>query len=674
MLSRLWHHLPFAGRLLVTASIALLTAGLVMVGVAARQEARDSQSDLQQTLDQELVTLPNALAEVVAIGDFSTLQQTLDYYVARPLIVDAKFVDVKGVVLRSEESQRSSRTPHWFLDLFGFHQLEGTTPVLVGGREYGRLSLTLSPRMFADRVWTRLLQHMAILLLAVVIDFIGIWLVLRFGLRPLRRLEQATESIAGGEFDIRLDEVGSPEMRHLIRGFNRMAAGLKQGAEELRSSEERLQLAINGVNDGIWDWNLVSDEVYFSPKWKNMIGYSATELGNTIETFRALMHPDDADPVFEKLERVLADPHSDSYLTEFRLHTKEGGWRWILGRGTILRDEHGVAYRMAGSHTDITQRKRYEEALAAERMRLDAILRGTNAGSWEWNLQTGEAVFNERWAEIIGYRLIDLAPTSLETWKRFTHPDDLERAQEALERHLRGESDFYDCELRMRHRDGHWVWVLDRGRLVGRTERGQPRLMSGIHLDITERKQLEEQIRHQALYDTLTNLPNRRLLNDRLAQALVGCKRTGCHAALLFLDLDNFKPLNDQYGHKVGDLLLVEAARRLSGNLRESDTVARFGGDEFVVLVGRLCSEAGASRADVELIAQKLLARLSEPYRLEVHSAERTSQITHTCTVSIGIALFTGDDGEADDILRWADLAMYQAKAAGRNTLRFYSP
>lgn len=193
--------------------------------------------------------------------------------------------------------------------------------------------------------------------------------------------------------------------------------------------------------------------------------------------------------------------------------------------------------------------------------------------------------------------------------------------------------------------------------------------------DITERKQLEDQVRQLAFYDALTNLPNRRLLDDRLQQALTSSKRSGSYGALMFLDLDNFKPLNDTYGHVVGDLLLIEAAQRLKTCVRAIDTVARFGGDEFVVMLSELSVDKVQATAQAEAVAQKIRAVLSETYRLTVrHEDAGPTMVEHHCTVSVGVALFTHDAGSADDFLTQADDAMYQAKDAGRNTVRFFDP
>lgn len=193
--------------------------------------------------------------------------------------------------------------------------------------------------------------------------------------------------------------------------------------------------------------------------------------------------------------------------------------------------------------------------------------------------------------------------------------------------------------------------------------------------DISARKISEEHLKNLAFYDPLTQLPNRRLLIDRLGQALAASKRSGHHGALMFLDLDNFKPLNDEHGHDVGDLLLIEAARRIMNCVREEDTVARFGGDEFVVMLKQLDDDSAASVAQAGGVAEKIRAALAEPYRLELLQAENDVTIVmHHCTASIGVVLFVNHEYSEEDVLKQADTAMYRAKADGRNTIRFFDP
>ncbi len=190
--------------------------------------------------------------------------------------------------------------------------------------------------------------------------------------------------------------------------------------------------------------------------------------------------------------------------------------------------------------------------------------------------------------------------------------------------------------------------------------------------DITERKQMEQQVRELAFYDPLTQLPNRRLLGDRLSQALADSKRSDCYGALMFLDLDNFKALNDKHGHTVGDLLLVQAAMRMKSCVREVDTVARFGGDEFVVMLGQLDADKPAATAQAASLADKIRAALAEPYLLAVApSVSEDTLVKHRCTASIGVVVFIEREGSQDDFIRLADTAMYQAKNVGSNLIRF---
>jgi len=191
--------------------------------------------------------------------------------------------------------------------------------------------------------------------------------------------------------------------------------------------------------------------------------------------------------------------------------------------------------------------------------------------------------------------------------------------------------------------------------------------------EVNERKLVEEELLQLSFYDLLTQLPNRRLLNDRLGHVMAASKRSNRYGALMFIDLDNFKPLNDVHGHVVGDLLLIAAANRLKNCSREMDTIARFGGDEFVVLLDELDVDKRSSHTHAAIVAEKIRSAMTEPYLLSIkNDAGAETVIEHSCTVSIGVALFLNHESSQDDIIRWADAAMYQAKAHGRNMIRFY--
>ncbi|MBP9148740.1 MAG: diguanylate cyclase [Rhodoferax sp.] len=223
-----------------------------------------------------------------------------------------------------------------------------------------------------------------------------------------------------------------------------------------------------------------------------------------------------------------------------------------------------------------------------------------------------------------------------------------------------------------RHRDGH---LIDISATVSPIldEKGVPVGASQIARDITERKHMQDQVRQLAFYDVLTNLPNRRLLSDRIKHDLARSARSGCYGAVMFMDLDNFKALNDSHGHAAGDLLLIEVAHRLINCVREMDTVARLGGDEFVVMVSELDASHAASTQQAQRVAEKIRVALAEPYLMRLHKPGQADvMIEHHCTASIGVTLFLDHEASEEDLLKWADSAMYQAKANGRNTVRFF--
>lgn len=260
------------------------------------------------------------------------------------------------------------------------------------------------------------------------------------------------------------------------------------------------------------------------------------------------------------------------------------------------------------------------------------------------------------------------------------HPDDLPAALERLTRVTRDQVGAPLVEMRFIRLDGSVMDVQTQATSID--YEGEP----AIHVawrDITRQKHVEAQqldnqarvqradeVLHLAFHDDLTKLPNRRVLNDRLGQAMLSSLRTGCYGALMFLDLDNFKPLNDSHGHGVGDLLLVEVARRLMDCVRATDTVARFGGDEFVVMLGQLSTDRSVSVQQALNLAEKIRMALAQPYQLTVPSNQAT--FAHVCTSSIGVALFIHNTAPQDEILKWADTAMYRAKKSGRNRISLH--
>jgi diguanylate cyclase (GGDEF)-like protein/PAS domain S-box-containing protein len=301
-----------------------------------------------------------------------------------------------------------------------------------------------------------------------------------------------------------------------------------------------------------------------------------------------------------------------------------------------------VGYRQANQARYLKQaEERY--ALAVD---------GANDGIWDWDLHNGTIYYSPRWKSILGHPHADVG-NSIDEWYSRIHPDDFEQMQAHLQAHLSGSIEHFESRHRMRHRDGSWIWVLARGlRICGK--QGQPSRMAGSLGDITVQVAAQEQLEHNAFYDTLTGLPNRALFMDVLARAMARTRRRVDYSfAVLFLDLDRFKMVNDSLGHALGDELLLGVARRLESCLRPGDTAARLGGDEFTLLLDDIADVSVATR-----VAERIQSELSLPFNLNGHEVYHTS--------SIGIAVSSLHYRVPEELLRDADTAMYRAKALGR--------
>jgi diguanylate cyclase (GGDEF)-like protein/PAS domain S-box-containing protein len=336
------------------------------------------------------------------------------------------------------------------------------------------------------------------------------------------------------------------------------------------------------------------------------------------------------------------------------------GFDWVVEHYSYSDDEIKLLSLFSEILVNITLRKQAEIVVQESEQRLDMALTGTNAGLWDWFIQTGQTVFNERWAEIVGYTLKELEPTSIQTWKDLCHPDDLTESNNLLQSHFEGKTDYYKYEARMRHKNGDWVWVADRGKVLAWDSDGKPVRMAGTHLDITERKNAEEKIRHMATHDSLTGLPSLILTKDRIAKAMEMAKRKKNIVAILFVDLDGFKSINDNFGHDAGDFLLKEVAKRLGYCVREVDTVGRIGGDEFLLVLTELQSKENSS-----LIAEKIIHTIGQPVLFNGKELK--------VGVSIGIAISPDHSVDSEHLIKLADEAMYTIKNSCKNNFAFAS-
>ncbi len=308
---------------------------------------------------------------------------------------------------------------------------------------------------------------------------------------------------------------------------------------------------------------------------------------------------------------------------------------------------------------DISEKIAVELAFLNSQLQQDVVMQIANDGIWDWHLETNLVIYDERYYTMAGYKKNAFANTFEEFEKR-VHPDDIDHVRRSGQAYLSGDINHFDVEFRFLHQDQSYMWVQSRGKVVERNEHGKPLRFIGTHSDITMQKKYQEDILQQAHFDSLTHLPNRFLSLDRLKHACADAKRSHELVVLLFLDLDDFKKVNDSLGHQIGDLLLTEAANRLRHVVRAVDTVGRLGGDEFIIILSGLNNVKEAHP-----IVENLLNQFREIFIIN----KREMMLT----ASIGVALFPNDATNSSELLRNADSAMYDAKARGRNTYSYYT-
>lgn len=346
-------------------------------------------------------------------------------------------------------------------------------------------------------------------------------------------------------------------------------------------------------------------------------------------------------------------PHLDLKVTS--RGGKQGSRHWLVNAYPLqLPDGPGVSLVVQ----DVTEAKRDEHRLREAKERYELAARGANDGLWDWDFRTNRVYYSDRWKGMLGLKQ-DAVSDDPDEWASRVHPEDLSELRLRLREHLEGHTPHFECEYRMLRRSGEYRWMQARGVAV-RDDWNEAYRMAGSQTDISARKSVEKRLVESAAHDALTGLPNRLLLSERLGRALAHARRVRRYRfALLFLDLDRFKLINDSLGHLAGDELLTQVARRLERCMRTGDTVARIGGDEFTILVEDIESEQQAIET-----SERVIAELNRPIQAGHEEV--------ACSTSVGIALNTPDADTPEDILRNADLALYRAKAEGRGRWALY--
>ncbi len=408
--------------------------------------------------------------------------------------------------------------------------------------------------------------------------------------------------------------------------------------------------------------------LWANPCFEHMLGYNKREM-----TGQPTQHNFISEEACREFgEQAYPLLHAGKiYHTRLEHRRKDGSLIWVNVSGAMLSMTSGESL---WTFLDITDRKQAETALQNSNQRLNLLLDSMAEGAFGIDRQGHCTFVNQSFLRMLGYDRADqIIGRHLHELIHHSHRDGTN--------HAVSECSIYQS---LSHHDGEHCaddvfWRSDSTALDveywSRPIENNGMISGAIvtFIDITRRREMEARVHQLAFYDALTLLPNRRLLDERLSLAMANSRRSGRYGALLFLDMDNFKPLNDTHGHSVGDLLLIEVAHRLKSCMREIDTVARFGGDEFVVMLGDLNVDKTESALHAESIAEKIHNLLAEPYRLTIcHEGVAERIVEHHCTASIGVALFLNHS--QNEIMKQADSAMYRAKAAGRNQIRFYGP
>lgn len=471
--------------------------------------------------------------------------------------------------------------------------------------------------------------------------------------RRVNLLTAVSSRLAAGDYSARTGLKGNDELSELGRSFDLMAQRMTENIARQERQHAFLAEAQKIGHFGSWELDLRSGQLTWSDEIFSLFEIDPAQFCTSYEAFLNVIHPDDRESVNRAYTYSLLDKHP--YQITHRLRMPDGRIKWVEERCRNDFNAEGSAVRSVGTVQDITERE--ETAL---QLRIAAVAFETQEAIMVTDKDVNIIKVNRAFEISTGYSEAEVVGKNPRVLSSGRHDEA-----------------FYRDMWERINVDGIWA-----GEVLDRRKNGEiyPKWLTitavknhdevsnyvAVFVDISERKQAEEEIHNLAYFDPLTRLPNRRLLLDRMQNALAKSVRSKHYGALMFLDLDHFKVLNDTKGHEYGDKMLVEVARRLTLSIRDVDSVARFGGDEFVVLLEGLSIDLKEAVTQAGMIAEKIRAALSQTYLIEGHP--------HESSPSIGVILFNGDEVDVDELFKRADLAMYQAKEGGRNMVRFFEP
>lgn len=414
--------------------------------------------------------------------------------------------------------------------------------------------------------------------------------------------------------------------------------------KEIQISEQRYQLAVEGANDGIWDWDFKTG-VYFLPlKWKNMLGYDDNELKNSMDSWCTLFHPNDKEQMMLILDDYL-NKKTDNYHSTFRVKCKAGEYRWILSRGKCIWDENGQPLRMSGSHSDITEYMQLQELLWAQKELSNSIIMDASSIIIVFDTEERIIEFNPFAEKTFGFKkeeVIGKIGGEVLTSNR-------EKAEmREMFKHILGGNSLNDNEIEIKCKDGNFKTILWNNNIL-HDKKGNIAGLVSIGTDISERREMEDKLKLVAYYDPLTDLPNRAYLEKAATEMILKDEKF----AIINMDIDNFKQINDTMGHSVGDNFIKYIAKILGEAIEEPDIVARLSGDEFALLIN-----IEEKQKLINLLTQ-IQFKIKNPWNINGQKFHITS--------SMGIAIYPEHGNDVSALMQNADIAMFYQKEHGKD-------
>jgi len=649
-----------------------LTVGIVlvvttMISLAVWDMTRRQKAVEMDQHSEQVTALANSTATSSAVWvisrDFSGLQEIIQGVARYPDVRHAIVLDLRGQILAHNDPTKIglyltdlTQKPGALVLLQTASSIDVTSPIMLADRPIGWVRIVLDRAHFDADVTNIWRSGIVYALLGSALSVLLAYLASRYLTRRLSAIQQVANAVQAGESGLRVVLSGDDEAAQLARQFNGMMDSLAQRQETLKVSEERFRSLTEMSSDFYWETDAehrLTQRTESKAAAQKAIFWEASSIGKRRWEIPGHL-PDESG--WQKHREIL-DAHLPFRGFEISRLRSNGEEHHVSLSGDPVFSTSGEFKGYRGVGADITERKAGEDQLR----KLSLAVEQSPESIMITNLDAEIEYVNGAFVHKTGYsreEAIGKNPRILHSGK--TPVETFAAMWGALTKGQAWKGDFYN-----QRKDGS-EYIEHAVITPIRQPDGTVTHYVAVKEDITAQRASEDRINTLAFFDSLTSLPNRRLLLDRLKQALASSGRSGRYGAILFIDLDNFKTLNDTLGHDIGDLLLQQVAQRLITCVREGDTVARLGGDEFVVMLEDLSETIEESATLSKTVGEKILSALNQPYQL--------ASYPHHSTPSIGVTLFSDQQETIDELLKRADLAMYQAKAAGRNTLRFFDP